>query len=211
MLGADRVACSSPIGVIPSGRTRLSLGWGGRALVNKAFVKEDDVSDGSVQFEESIGGGPRYVTPEGFARLQAESAMLETQTLPSLRPRYDALAALVEPTREQLVDLEALTRELTTRQRRFRFLGLLLQRLTVVPPQTGPRAYFGAYVTVEDEDGAQVTYRLVGPDEVDASPNYISVDSPVGRAVLGKKAGDPAPVRRPGQEDENLFLVEVSW
>lgn len=183
----------------------------GGPRVNKAFVKEDDVSDGSVQFEESIGDGPRYVTPEGFARLQSEFALLESQTLPSLRPQHDALSSLNEPTREQLIDLDALKRELTTAQRRFRFLGLLLQRLTVVPPQTGQRAYFGAYVTVEDEDGAQITYRLVGPDEVDASLNYISVDSPVGRAVLGKKAGDPTPVRRPGQEDENLFLVEVSW
>lgn len=179
--------------------------------MNKAFVKEDDVSDGSVQFEESIGDGPRYVTPEGFARLHSEFALLESQRLPSLRPRHDALAGLKDPTREQLIGLDTLKRELTTCERRFRFLALLLQRLTVVPPQSGPRAYFGAFVTVEDEDGAQLTYRLVGPDEVDASLNYISVDSPVGRAVLGKKAGDPTPVRRPGQEDENLFLVEVSW
>ncbi len=179
--------------------------------MNKAFVKEDDVSDSSVVFEESLGDGPRYVTPEGFARLQQEHQALQTRSLPELRQRLAALKAILEPSREELIDLDAQQRAVTVHERRFRFLSLLLQRLTVVTPQPGPKAYFGAYVTVEDEEGEATTYRLVGPDEVDSALHYISVESPVGKAVLGKKAGDPTPVRLPGQDDQNLFLVEVAW
>lgn len=178
--------------------------------MNKAFIKEDDL-DSSVQFEESLGSGPRYITPEGFRHLSIECQELENHLRPAQMAAVDALKALPAPTREQLLDLEAEQRAFTTLDRRFRFLSILLKRLTVVNPQRSDRAFFGAYVTVEDEDGNATTYRLVGPDEVDASLNYISIDSPVGRAVLGHRSGDATPVRRPGQDDENLFLVDVEY
>ena len=61
----------------------------------------------------------------------------------------------------------------------------------------GGRVACGAWVTLEDDDGAEQVYRLVGPDEFDAKQGLISVDSPVARAVLGKREGDEVTVARP--------------
>jgi transcription elongation factor GreB len=96
--------------------------------------------------------------------------------------------------------------------RRVRELGVLLVTLTVTAPQPHPsgRAYFGAWVTVEHEDGREMTYRLVGPDETDSASGSISVEAPLGRALLGKKKGDVVPVTRPAGLTE-LIVVAVRW
>ena len=57
--------------------------------------------------------------------------------------------------------------------------------------------YFGAFVTLEDEDGETLCYRLVGPDESDAAKGAISIESPIGRVLVGKRAGDEVEVQRP--------------
>ncbi len=71
---------------------------------------------------------------------------------------------------------------------RVRFLRQRLDGMTVVaqPPADLGRVFFGAWVTLEREDGLEVRYRIVGPDETDAASSYISMDSPLGRALLGK-------------------------
>ena len=60
--------------------------------------------------------------------------------------------------------------------------------MTVVaqPPSDPRRVFFGAWVTLERDDGTEVRYRIVGPDETDAAAAHISMDSPLGRALLGK-------------------------
>ena len=60
--------------------------------------------------------------------------------------------------------------------------------------------FFGAWVTLEDDAGATHRYRIVGPDEFDRQPGYISVDSPVGRALLGRSLDDEVTVHRPRGE-----------
>ena len=83
--------------------------------------------------------------------------------------------------------------------RRIRFLTKRIDALTIVAPakeQEG-RVFFGAWVTVEDEEGAVATYRLVGSDEIDLANNIISVESPLARALLGKRVGDVVTVQRP--------------
>jgi transcription elongation factor GreB len=74
-----------------------------------------------------------------------------------------------------------------------------MEELVVVTPEdhSDGRAYFGAWVTLEDEDGQVVEYQLVGPDEFDVEAGRISIDSPVGKAILGKTCGDEVTVRRP--------------
>ena len=71
---------------------------------------------------------------------------------------------------------------------RVRFLRQRLDGMTVVaqPPADVTRVFFGAWVTLERDDGTQVRYRIVGPDETDAASSHISMDSPLGRALLGK-------------------------
>jgi transcription elongation factor GreB len=87
-----------------------------------------------------------------------------------------------------------------------------LESYEVVDPCTRPktdRVFFGATVTVEDEDGGEHTYQIVGSDdELDAA--HISYEAPLGRALLGKREGDSVTVRRPAGEVE-LTIVAVEW
>ena len=71
---------------------------------------------------------------------------------------------------------------------RVRFLRQRLDGMTVVdrPPADLTRVFFGAWVTLERDDAVTARYRIVGPDETDAASGYISMDSPLGRALLGK-------------------------
>lgn len=95
--------------------------------------------------------------------------------------------------------------------RRLRFLGQRLKVLTMVdekPPEDG-RVYFGSWVTVEDEHGNVLSYRIVGPDEIDAGKNWISMHSPMGRALLARSVGDEVVVHRP--KGELVYeIVDVS-
>ena len=82
--------------------------------------------------------------------------------------------------------------------RRIRYLSKRLDSLTIVEPHEGAdRVLFGATVTIEDEDGQESTYRIVGPDEFDVKAGKISVDSPLAKALLGKREGDETTVQRP--------------
>jgi transcription elongation factor GreB len=97
--------------------------------------------------------------------------------------------------------------------RRLRFLQKRLDTATVVTPseQTDrTRVYFGATVTLEDEDSRKTTYQIVGSDEIDAAGGRISVESPIGRALLRKGVGDSVEVRRPRGEIE-LTIVDIRY
>jgi transcription elongation factor GreB len=68
---------------------------------------------------------------------------------------------------------------------------------------------FGARVTLDSASGEQVAYEIVGPDEVDVAAGRISIASPVGRALLGKRAGDVVVLRRP-RGDVEVTVVSVA-
>lgn len=83
--------------------------------------------------------------------------------------------------------------------RRVRYLAKRLDILKVVdysPRQEG-KVYFGAYVTLEDEDGNEKHYRIVGSDEIEANSIAISVDSPMAKALIGKAVDDEVVVHTP--------------
>ena len=103
-------------------------------------------------------------------------------------------------------------RRLREIDRRVRFLSKRLDEVTVVSetPTDPGRVFFGAYVTVEDEDGDRHTYRIVGGDESDVDKGWISIDSPVARACLGKREDDVVLVRAPRGEIE-YTIVAVSY
>lgn len=97
--------------------------------------------------------------------------------------------------------------------RRLRFLQKRLDTATIVTPaeQTDrSRVFFGATVSLEDEDGGRSTYQIVGSDEIDASGGRISVESPMGRALLRKAVGDSVEVRRP-RGDIELTVVDIRY
>ena len=93
--------------------------------------------------------------------------------------------------------------------RRARVIAQVLESVYVVESSVvDGQARFGAHVTVEDQDGRRASYELVGPDEVDPTAGQISVASPVGRALLGKRAGDRVVLRRP-KGDVVVTVVSV--
>ena len=70
--------------------------------------------------------------------------------------------------------------------------------------------YFGAFVTLEDENGETVRYQIVGSDEIDPAQKRISIDSPLAQALLRRRAGDEVLVQRPKGEIEYV-VVNVSY
>ncbi len=110
--------------------------------------------------------------------------------------------AAAEGDRSENAEYQYSKQRLAAIDRRLRFLGQRLKVLTIVseePPENG-RVYFGSWVTIEDEDGETQTYRVVGPDEIDAKKGWISMESPVGRALLSREVGDELTIRRPRGE-----------
>ena len=159
---------------------------------------------------EKAPPAPRYITPEGFRRIAAEHEQIWTVTRPRIVAEVEAAAALGD--RSENAEYIYGKRKLRELDRRLRELSERMDTLTVVDPKPHPsgRAYFGAWVTVENEDGEERSYRLVGPDEFDVEAGLISVDAPLGRALLGKSEGDVVQVRRPAGVVE-VTVVEVSW
>ena len=153
---------------------------------------------------------PRYITPEGFRRLAAEHERIWSVERPHIVAEVEAAAALGD--RSENAEYIYGKRRLRELDRRLRFLSERMDALTVVDPRPHPagRAYFGAWVTVEADDGEERTYRLVGADEFDVGAGLISVDSPLGRALLGKREGDTAVVVRPAGAAE-LTVLEIAW
>lgn len=130
--------------------------------------------------------GSQFITPEGIARLRAELDQLWRDERPRVTQAVQDAAA--QGDRSENAEYIYGKRRLREIDRRVRFLRQRLTGMTVVdqPPSDRTRVFFGAWVTLEREDGLEVRYRIVGPDESDAATGYISMDSPLGRALLGK-------------------------
>jgi transcription elongation factor GreB len=180
--------------------------------MSKAFVKDDaEGTEPGVEAEEpAFGPAPRYITPEGRRRLEEELERLWRVERPKVTHEVAEAAALGD--RSENAEYIYGKRRLREIDRRLRWLGKLIEKLTVVsePPADRERVFFGAFVTVEDESGQRATYRLVGPDETDAREGRISVESPMARALLGKRVGDDALVRRPRGESE-LVVTAIRY
>lgn len=131
-----------------------------------------------------------YITPEGAARLRAELDRLWRVERPEVvRALADAAA---EGDRSENAEYIYRKKQLGGIDRRVRHLRKRLAVLEVVdrrPADTG-QVFFGAWITVEDETGAESRFRIVGPDEFDQAPDYISMDAPLARALLKRRPGD---------------------
>jgi transcription elongation factor GreB len=130
--------------------------------------------------------GSQFITPEGVARLRSELDVLWRTERPRVTQAVQEAAA--QGDRSENAEYIYGKRRLREIDARVRFLRQRLDGMTVVdrPPSDVTRVFFGAWVTLEREDGVEVRYRIVGPDETDAVAGHISMDSPLGRALLGK-------------------------
>ncbi len=131
-----------------------------------------------------------YITPEGFAALQAEEKAIWKKRAEVTQALS---AAAAEGDRSENAEYIYRKKQLREIDRRIRYLQKRMPDLTVVD-RVGNEAlvYFGAWVGLEREDGTPLEYRIVGGDEIesDSSKGYISVDSPMARALLKKQVDD---------------------
>jgi transcription elongation factor GreB len=155
-------------------------------------------------------GKPGHITAEGYRRLQAEAEQLWTVERPKLVKSVAAAAA--EGDRSENAEYIYGKRKLAEIDRRLAYLGKRLEVLTVLdgPPKQDGRVHFGAWVTLEDQDGNVTSYRIVGSDETDAGARLISMDSPLARALMGRREGDEVEVQRP-KGDIVYTVVGVSY
>ena len=142
----------------------------------------------------------KYITREGEARLRAELDDLWRVQRPAVTKAVAEAAA--QGDRSENAEYTYGKKQLAAIDRRVRFLRKRLDGMRVVdgPPSDPSKVYFGAWFELGDETGACREHRLVGPDEVGFDPRYISMDAPLGRAVLGKRSGDEIVVRTPEGE-----------
>jgi transcription elongation factor GreB len=141
-----------------------------------------------------------YITPGGANKLRAELDHLWTVERP--RVTQEVADAAAQGDRSENAEYIYGKRRLREIDRRVRFLSKRLDEIVVVSeaPSDPNRVFFGAWVTVEDDAGDARTYRLVGADESDLDNGFISIDSPVSRALLGKRDGDEVIVHVPKGE-----------
>ncbi len=154
--------------------------------------------------------GSKFITPEGAERLRSELDHLWRVLRPQVTQAVQEAAA--QGDRSENAEYIYGKRQLREIDRRVRFLRQRLDGMVVVDqaPSDPSRVFFGAWITVEDDSGAQFEYRIVGPDEFDAAPGYISMDSPLGRALLRKTVDDEVRVEVPGGT-KTYFVVDVRY
>lgn len=150
------------------------------------------------------------ITADGHARLKAELDELWRRRRPEVVRALAAAAA--EGDRSENAEYTYRKKQLGEIDRRVRYLSKRLQELRVVDVQPRDHAavYFGAWITIEDEHGSHHTYRIVGPDETDASQGWISVDSPLARAALGKRVDEEFEAQLP-EGPVGFALVAVRY
>lgn len=141
-----------------------------------------------------------YITAEGAAALLEELQRLWKVERPEVVRALSAAAA--EGDRSENAEYIYRKKQLGGIDRRVRYLSKRLDQVQVVDrvPDDQSEVRFGAWVSLLDEDGKPLEYRIVGADETDASLGWVSVDSPVARALLGKRSGDEVQVRLPEGE-----------
>ncbi len=138
-----------------------------------------------------------YITPEGMRSLEQEQKKIWLRR----RDVVSALsAAAAEGDRSENAEYIYRKKELRELDRRIRYLQKRLPELTVVrqKPVSSDRIYFGATVGLEDENEMIHVYRIVGTDEFDHADHYISIDSPLARALLKCGPGEEVTVQVPG-------------
>jgi len=151
-----------------------------------------------------------YITAEGHARLTAELKELWKVQRPALTARIQAAAANGD--RSENGDYIYGRKAQREMDARIRYLSKRLDEVEVVErtPRDQSRVYFGAWVSLEDETGKTLKVRLVGADEIETSLGWISIDSPLARAALGKSVEDEISLQTPSG-DQLYWITEIIY
>lgn len=152
----------------------------------------------------------KYITPEGKQKLDEELDFLWRKKRPEVTAALSAAAA--EGDRSENAEYIYRKKQLGEIDRRVRFLRKRLENIAVVEgePDDPRTIFFGAWVRLENETGDERSYRVVGPDEFDMDERYISMDSPMARAMMKRRIDDSFTVKLPSGEAE-FYIVDVSY
>jgi transcription elongation factor GreB len=154
--------------------------------------------------------GSTYITPEGEQALREELHQLWKVERPVVTQAVHEAAKNGD--RSENGDYIYGKRRLREIDSRVRFLNKRLDELQVVdrPPAETDKVYFGAWVMLEDEAGQERRYRIVGPDEFDLASGKLSMDSPLARALLGKRRDDEVEVHSPAGQ-HTYYITDISY
>lgn len=152
----------------------------------------------------------KFITAAGWRKLKTELDYLWRVQRPQVTQAVAEAAAMGD--RSENAEYIYGKRQLREIDRRVRFLRKRLEDMVVVDrkPSDTSRIFFGARVRLEDEDGKEFEYRVVGPDEFDASQGLISMDSPLARALLRKTIDDEVAIDLPGGR-RTYVVLEISY
>jgi transcription elongation factor GreB len=152
----------------------------------------------------------QYITPQGASRLREELDRLWRIERPQVTRAVAEAAA--QGDRSENAEYTYGKRRLREIDRRVRYLRKRLEGMVVVaqPPSDPRRVFFGAWVTLESEAGEEVRYRIVGPDEIDLEPGFISMDSPLARALMGRRLDDEFSIELPGGR-RHFVIVGIAY
>ncbi len=151
------------------------------------------------------------ITPEGEQRLRKELDHLWKVERPEVTRSVSEAAAMGD--RSENAEYIYGKKRLREIDRRVRFLRKRLEVLKVVskPPDDRSKIYFGAWVNLEDEEGNELRYRLVGPDEFDLKQGLVSVDAPLGRALLRKQVEDEVCIQLPDGSNKSFYVLAIEY
>jgi transcription elongation factor GreB len=166
------------------------------------------------RYPPPIPPASKYITPEGAKRLREELHELWHRE----RPRVTAAVAeaAAQGDRSENAEYTYGKKRLHEIDRRVRFLRKRLEGMTIVDLDSArsrrdpDRVYFGAWIQLENTAGEARCYRLVGPDEFDMASDYISMDSPLGRSLLGKGLDEEVTVALPAGA-QTFTVVAISY
>ena len=154
---------------------------------------------------------PRFITPQGFARIRAEYEQLFGTERPKIVETVSWAASLGD--RSENADYLYGKKRLREIDRRLSYLSKVMKSAKVVDPakqEQRDAVRFGATVELADENDERRTLTLVGEDESDASSGHISWAAPIARALIGAKVGDERIVRLPAGE-KSYEIIRISY
>lgn len=152
----------------------------------------------------------RLITRQGWQSLDKELKFLWKEERPRVTKVVAWAASLGD--RSENADYKENKRLLRSIDHRIRYLMKRLEQTQIVDYHSAQegKVFFGAYVRLEQEDETELTCRIVGVDEIDLKRNYISVDSPLAKALLGRESGDEVVVDVP-QGHKLYWIIDVQY
>lgn len=143
----------------------------------------------------------KIITREGYQKLIAEHNRLWKEERPEITKMVAWAASLGD--RSDNADYQTNKQALRKIDKRIRFLEVTLRDIKIVDydPQQEGKVFFGAWVTLEDENGKKLNIRIVGPEEIYDRKDYVSIDSPIARAAIGKSIDEEIVVKAPYSTD----------